>query len=208
MKASRTKNIVDSLLYYTKNPLVKDLKLSIDDCHLKGLFSLVVKQFDDGSLVRFFIASDEIKEFDVSLHTHTRDLVIVPIWSKIDHIVGTRVSNGPFPVYPAFRYQSAINGEEKGKIEYVEDVRLSISKTTLQLGTFVEIRKDEIHTMACMAGAIWAVIEVGKRADSSFFYGLPFTTNGLYKKATLEHVAERLGYVREALSELKRQIDG
>lgn len=43
-------------------------RMSLDDVHAPGMFSLVLDQKDDGGLIRVFIATEKIAPMDIQLH--------------------------------------------------------------------------------------------------------------------------------------------
>ena len=65
--------------------------MSRADVHARELYSIVLKQHEDGRLTRAFIALEEVKPFDIQLHTHAYSIDITAITGLIRHHIATPI---------------------------------------------------------------------------------------------------------------------
>src|SRR6185369_8910970 len=102
------KQIVEDLKNFN-NP---SIKLSLNNVHAEGLFSLVISGTEHGKLTRVFIADKRLAPFDVQLHTHRYPLQITAVKGIIKHHLAERVSEPDFTSIniPEYEYKSFLNG--------------------------------------------------------------------------------------------------
>ena len=63
----------------------ESLHMSISNCHVEGLFSLVFSGTESGSLVRAFIAYKKVEAGKVALHSHKYPIRITALTTGIVH---------------------------------------------------------------------------------------------------------------------------
>jgi hypothetical protein len=182
------KNIIKILdaLQSTDNEAIK---MSLDNVHAKGLFSLVISGAEPGKLSRIFIANKKVKPLTVQYHDHRYDLTITPIKGTITHhvaeIYGKVTDQSPQGLVKVvqmnkYKYHSFLNGG-KGLSEE-GSVAVKLSDYTMAQGSQMYLSEHDIHTVSCSKGAMWLVEEHGFKKETSTVLGQPFTINGLYNE--------------------------
>lgn len=179
------------------NPNRESLKLSLMDCHVPGLMSLVLDG-EPGTLTRVFLARKSIKPGQVALHSHRYDLKITILTDGIWHQVSKcYLKNAKAFQLHHYTYQSAINGNGKFVLKGLSCRNLETN--ALPIYSEFEINADLVHTMWCKSHSIWCVQEQGYSRDVVHVYGKPFSTTGLYKPATEFEIAEAIAELRGVL---------
>jgi len=176
-KITYLKQILDCL----NNPNQESLDLSMNDVHHDGVFSLVIKGTEFGKLTRIFIAHKKIKPFAVQLHTHRYDLKILTISGNIKHHLAQRNEPSTQAVsLSGFNYKSPLNGGSG--LSYLGETIVELSEYNLPIGSAIQLNHNDFHTMSCSKNSIWIVEEQGFVCESSMVLGVPFITEGLYRK--------------------------
>ena len=184
--------IFDEILKMMTTPNQTALDMSLSDCHVDGLFSLVVGGEKDestgklkhGTLTRVFVATKKIKPFDIQFHSHRYGLKIGVIDGVFEHHVAY-----PYSVHDgigslntikmkAFHYKSPLNGGTG--LEYVQDGNFKLESYKIPKGGEVFLESYEIHSVSCSKGSVWIVQEQGFDCDHSVVLGTSFQTEGLY----------------------------
>ena len=189
--------------YYKKildlldNPDPKSLEMSMDDVHVKGLFSLVIAGTEHGKLTRAFIASKKIKPFDVQLHTHRYGIKLTVLkGAVVQHEASMYpIASNTAVFLPLYHYKSPLNGG-KG-LTYMSYQDLYVNEFIIPVGATIRMSYKDIHTISCSKDAIWIVEELGFKEDESFVYGKQFDTYGLYNQPKQFQVNNNHQVVRE-----------
>ena len=159
--------------------------MSRADVHARELYSIVLKQHEDGRLTRAFIALDEVKPFDIQLHTHAYSINITAITGLIRHHIATPIllnTTCPYTRMPAYRYRSMLR-EESVEHRFVRDgiKNVHVEDYYIPPGGSIYLESTDIHTVSCSAKSIW-IIEAGNRVnDDSLFLGIPFSKGTMYR---------------------------
>ena len=179
------------------------LDMSLHDCHADGLFSLVVKKADDGCLTRFFIATKDIEFGDIALHNHKYNLFLSFLAGSLTHhkaIAGGNVTISDW------KYKSS---DGSFKRSYRGGQSITIISEQLPVSSEIYLRADDVHTVSCKAGAIWAIEEISYTGvDETIVLGVPFKTQGLYKKPTRQQIVEMRDAVYDVLLNLRGCFGG
>ena len=198
------------LLDFIQNPDKDALELSLKNVHYEGVISIPIKigilEMDKEKrkhLRRFFISLKEIPPFAVQLHSHKYNLNIIPIHGNIMHHRAysktfLRGTSDKEVYLDRFEYSSGINGEG-GQIKYDDTLRYEIESSHLPIGSFNKLEYNDIHTMSCDAGSIWFVEETQYISNTSYFLGVPFSTNNYYEKLKSEEVLEYLTLIENKI---------
>lgn len=170
------KSIVESLM----TPNNESLKLSLNNVHAEGLFSLVVSGTEHGRLTRIFIADKKLRPFDVQLHTHRYPIRITAIKGKIRHHLAERTPHTDFTTIKIseYEYKSPLNGGFG--LKYISDINIKCSDYILPLGASIKMEVDDFHTVSCSKGSMWIVEEYGFEKNCSRILGVPFVIEQLY----------------------------
>lgn len=181
------------------NASPETLAKSIDDCHFKGVFSLVIGGEENGTLTRVFMSEKEISPYDVQLHSHRYDLKITTLTNGIRHHVKlARPKRETKFLTSEYKYQSPWNGG-KG-LEYLGPVVLSVASYDLPSLALIDMCSDDVHTVSCRAGSMWVVEEGGfTNLNHSYVYGSPFILDGLYNKPSQYQIADRWQAVKKVI---------
>lgn len=150
---------------------------SIDNCHVPGLFSLVIDGQEDGKLTRVFISREQIELGDVQYHDHRYGLCLTPLTKGVTHHLMSIDGSGS-TVMPLFEYKSFLNGG--GGTRYLYDVNIKSHQHDMMPGSFSRLTHGQVHTISCKKNSVWVVEETGFEKDHSHFLGVPFATEGLY----------------------------
>tara|TARA_R110000868_G_scaffold74337_13_gene215006 strand:+ start:1398 stop:2018 length:621 start_codon:yes stop_codon:yes gene_type:complete len=197
----KKQNYIKQLYSLVRNPNLESLSLSMDDVHHKGLFSLVIAGTEFGKLTRVFIAGKKMKPYSVQLHSHRYPIKLTVIKGDVRHFVAIR--KGSMDAHTVqlseFDYKNPFNGGQG--LTYVKESNVSIKEYILPVSSTVKMSSDEVHTVSCSKGAIWAIEEGGFETESSKLFGVPFQTEGLYNKAPWK-VSLHLDLVAVALSNM------
>jgi hypothetical protein len=191
-------NISDLL----KNTNPEILKLSMNDVHSKGLFSLVIGGTEFGNLTRVFIADEKLKPFQVQLHTHRYPIRLTTIKGNIQHFVAFRseLIDCHTVELSEFDYKSPLNGG-KG-LSYLKETNVIIKDYNLPIGSTLQMTASEFHTVACSKGSIWIVEEQGFEVESSKVLGVPFITEELYNEPKSFQINDKHQLVKKEITKL------
>lgn len=204
--------IFDDVLELMETPNKKALDKSLADCHVKGVFSLVVGGEQDengdlkhGTLTRVFIATKSIKPFGIQFHSHRYALKIGVITEGFTHHVAKEdltsdYYNGDAVKLKTYSYKSPLNGGN-GLTECDESV-YGLSSYKVPKGSELYLPHDLIHTVSAKKGCIWVVQELGFVEDSSVVLGTPFQSEGLYNQPQQFQVNDMYTLVYEKLKRL------
>jgi hypothetical protein len=192
------KNIHDLMI----KPNQESLKLSMNDVHHKGLFSLVIDGTEFGNLTRVFIADEKLKPYEVQLHTHRYSIRLTVIKGDVKHIVAYRTEtvDSNTVELSEFGYKSPLNGGEG--LTYIKETNVIVKDYSLPIGSTVVMTSDEFHTVACSKGSIWIVEELGFEKDSSKVLGVPFITEGLYTESKSFQVNDKHQLVKTEIAKI------
>lgn len=194
-------------------------KNSLANCHAKGLYSVVLKKFEDGKLLRMFYASEEhdlwknnykevgprTQSLGLAIHSHHCDIQILGVYGKMINI--RCVVDKKSKVYKkqqklkAYKYTSSIlNGKKNAKFVEVGQENIKIKTVeNINRGTAIHMNTDELHTVYVEKGqeAAWFILE-GKEDENydSLCYSdddlTKFEFENYYKPVDLITVAEIL----------------
>ena len=186
--------------------------MSRADVHARELYSIVLKQHDDGRLTRAFMAMEDVKPFDIQLHTHAYSIDITAVTGLIPHHTATPIMlNTTFPYVrmPTYRYRSMLR-EETVEQRFVQDglANLHIEDYYLPPGGSIYLKSSDIHTVSCTAKSIWIIEEGNRETEDTKFFGIPFRKGTMYRplqdspkevdmcirhlRSTLEQIVETL----------------
>ena len=174
--------IFEQTLKLMENVSKDSLDKSIEDCHVAGLFSLVVGGTENGELTRIFYAAKKIKPFHIQLHSHCYDLDIGVINGTVKHHIAERVSGlnnfHSLAWLKEYKYCSPLNGGNG--LSYVQETPVNLFNVDLPVGSEITLSHNDIHTVSCSKGSVWIVKEKGFKTKESVVLGVPFITEGLY----------------------------
>lgn len=182
--------------------------MSRADVHARNLYSIVLKQHEDGRLTRAFIAFDEVKPFDIQLHTHAYSINITALIGLIRHHIATPIllnTTCPYTRMPAYRYRSMLR-EESVEHRFVRDGTKGVHVEDYYIppGGEIYLESTDIHTVSCSPYSIWIIEEGNRVSDDSLFLGIPFHKGTMYRSLaeTPKEVDMCIKYLRETLTNL------
>ena len=183
-------------------PNPESLKLSMQDTHHIGIFSLVIGGTEFGKLTRVFIADTKLKPFEVQLHTHRYPIRLTTIHGGIRHYVAYRsdVVDCHTVSLSEFDYRSPLNAG--CGLSYIQESNVIIRDYSLPIGATIQMTASEFHTMSCSKGSIWIVEEQGFETESSRVLGVPFMTDGLYNPPAMFQVVDKCQVVARHIKKL------
>lgn len=156
-------------------------KNSLANCHAKGLYSIVLKKFENGKLLRMFYASKEhdlwknnykevgprTQSLGVAIHSHHCDIQILGVHGRMVNI--RCVVDKTSKVYKkqqklkSYKYTSSIlNGKKNAKFVEVGQENIKIKTVeNINRGTAVHMNANELHTVYVEKGqeAAWFILE-------------------------------------------------
>lgn len=185
----------------------QSLDMSLQDCHVKGCFSLVVGGTEHGKLTRVFIATKKIKPFDIQFHSHRYNLKIGVVHGVFDHHTALEeIGTKPYFDCEAVRmrcyeYKSPLNGGTG--LTKTGESNWKLDSYKAPVGAEIFLPHDLIHSVSCSKGSIWIVQELGFMDDSSTVLGTDFATEGLYRKPEQFQVNNMY---EQVLSKLKKLV--
>lgn len=161
------------------------LEKSLQDCHIKGCFSLVVGGTEHGNLTRVFIATNKIKPFDIQFHSHRYDLRIGVIHGVFEHHVALEETYNSYfncesVKMKSYEYKSPLNGGNG--LTKTGESNWGLESYKVPVGGEMYLPHDLVHSVSCSKGSIWVVQELGFASDSSVVLGNDFSTEGLYRQ--------------------------
>lgn len=186
-----------TLLSYLQSPDQEALKLSMDNVHGDGVFSLVIKGTEFGKLTRVFIAKKKLVPYQVQLHTHRYGIRLTVLNGIIRHQIA-RFSQNSETTMSLYKYHSPLNGGQG--LTYEKEARVKLSEYHLPVGSVVDLEHTDFHTMAVSKDSVWVVEEQGFMEDHSWVLGMPFVTEGLYTQAQQFQINDACQLVRRHLS--------
>lgn len=196
----KTKEKLVSIMDALMCPNKESLELSMNHVHGVDIFSLVIRGTEFGKLTRIFISDRKLKPIDVQYHTHTYPLIITALKGVIVHHNATIEKHGV--CLPLYEYKSPLNGGSG--LSYMKDVKVELSDHVLPVGSITEMNYDDFHTMSCSKGSMWMVEELGFQSNKSLVLGMPFITDGLYKKPEMFQINDMS---QRVLTEVRKLVD-
>lgn len=174
---------LDLLVETIENATDDALDMSLRDCHADGLFSLVVKKSSDGCLTRFFIATKDIEFGDIAMHSHKYRLWLSLLAGSFTH---HKAILGGNTTISEWKYRS-----DDGSFVHKGSPSITIKSEHLPVSSEIYLRADDVHTVSCKAGAVWAIEELAYTGCvETTVLGVPFKTRDLYKKPTRQQILE------------------
>lgn len=197
--------IFEEILKYMENPNKESLEMSINNCHIKGCFSLVINGCENGLLTRVFVATKKIKPFDIQFHSHRYDLRIGVIHGVFNHHIATEDTEeslhyGESVRMKSFDYTSPLNGGNG--LKKLDESNWNLKTHNIPVGGELFLPSELIHSVSCDKGSIWVVQELGFVSDSSTVLGNSFSTEGLYSKPEQFQINNMYEQVFEKLKKL------
>lgn len=207
--------IFEDVLNIMNAPNNKALEKSLADCHINGVFSLVVGGDVDedgelihGTLTRVFIATKKISPFDIQFHSHRYSLSIGVVSGCFEHHVATDTRLEKFTSdsvrMKIFEYKSPINGGT-GLTTFGEG-GFDLVSYKVPVGAELHLPFHRLHTVSCKKNTIWIVKEHGFETDSSIVLGTSFQTEGLYNTPKQFQVNDMFTLVHSKLSKLVNSL--
>lgn len=187
----------------------KSLEKSIDNCHHKGLFSLVIGGTENGNLTRVFIATEDVNFSDIAFHDHCYDLSIGVIKGEFINHTAEEADKMPdttlfdWVELDKWLYHSKLRGGN-GKLSFVDTEHYYIQSNYIPIGGSFYMEHFQVHTVSVKKGTMWVLQEHGFQAKESKVLGVPFETNGLYT-APKQYQVNNMWEM--AYKELKAYID-
>lgn len=184
-----------------QTPNNESLKMSINHCHVRGMFSLVVDGKEFGKLTRIFIADRKLRPFKVQLHTHRYPINITTIKGNITHHNAVKSDKGLVSI-SEYSYKSFLNGGSG--LEYVGETKVNCFDYKLPIGSTVSLSTKDYHTISCSKNSIWIVEELGFETKESSVLGVPFVLDGLYSEPAMFQINDKCQVV---IRELKKILE-
>jgi len=194
-----TLKLFKRVLACLESPDLDAIKLSLNDVHSNGIFSLVVSGTEPGRLLRVFIADRKLKPYEVQLHTHRYPINLVVVTGNITHFVTEPGRTYGYCKLPVYGYKSFLNGGNG--LTYLREQEFKIDSYKIPPGSSIHLDVWVYHTMACSKGSIWIVEELGFKLDHSLVLGIPFVTTGLYNKPEMFQINDKCQLVMTLLRE-------
>jgi hypothetical protein len=191
--------------------------MSRADVHARELYSIVLKQHDDGRLTRAFVAMGEVKPFDIQLHTHAYNIDITAVNGLIRHHIAIPASLNagkpcivkPSVRMPVYNYRSMLR-EETVENRFVQDGHavLHVEDYYLPPGGSIYLYSTDIHTVSCSAKSIWIIEEGNRETEDTKFYGIPFHKGTMYRSLddSPREVDMCVRYLRTELERMVRSL--
>jgi hypothetical protein len=200
------KQVFEKFLNMMEGAPKETLEMSLADCHIKGVFSLVIGGSEHGRLTRVFIATKKIEMGDIQLHSHRYPLTITTLTNGFTHHIAT-IGGVLSPLgASSFIYKSPLNGGhglECGGYQWFD-----LESTNYPAGVVASLNYSDIHTVSCKKGTMWVVEEHGFNTDSSVVLGVPFKTDGLYNAPKQFQINDMFDKVRSQLKFLIGSYEG
>lgn len=193
--------LFNRILDRLQDPNNESLKMSMNHCHVRGIFSLVVDGSEFGKLTRIFIAQKKLKPFEVQLHTHRYPIRLTTIKGDINHHNAVKNEKGVLTI-SEYAYKSFLNGGSG--LSYIGETKVDCFDYKLPIGSTVELGTKEYHTMSCSKNSIWIVEELGFETQESSVLGIPFVIDGLYSEPAMFQINDKCQIV---IRELKKIIE-
>ena len=173
------------------------LDLSLINCHVRGLHSVVLRPSPRMTRIFFTTPNHEMFSPDhLAIHSHHCDLWLCPIYGEesIQNWTPSRGTHSSKRIFKGFKFDSAITGGGKF-VPTGNDQEMSLSPTTLRKP--LELLAYEYHTVTVAPGArsAWMVLE---RQEDPLYNPTCWSTqdlsqwtpNGLYQPMTPEFLKE------------------
>lgn len=200
-------NFLKGLVVELLNPENPSIKLSLNNVHAQGIFSLVVKNTEFGKLTRIFIADRKLKPYEVQLHSHRYSIRLTTIKGTIKHHIANLtddISSSSMNM-ALYEYRSYLNGGNG--LKYKKDVNVVINEFSIPIGSSIFMKSSDFHTMSVSKGSIWIVEEQGFEVDSSFVLGVPFVTEELYNEPAMFQINDKIQLVVRELKKLIQEYE-
>ncbi len=184
----------------------KSIKLSLNNVHARGMFSLVVDGLEFGKLTRIFISDNKLNPFDVQLHTHRYPIRITAISGNIKHHIAklNGYDTGCVEI-SKFEYKSALNGGFG--LKYIGETYVTCSDFMMPPTSSIDLGVNDYHTMSCSKGSIWVVEELGYETESSFVLGRPFGVNTLYNEPYWFETESKVSLVLDKIKDIIKDYE-
>lgn len=194
-------NIFERTLDLMNSPDQDSLNMSMNDCHQKGLFSLVVGGTEHCKLTRIFVAKNKIKPFSAQLHSHVYDLNIGVIKGSFLNHSAIEFGEGAKGVnicyLKKYNYQSPLNGGIG--LKYISEMPYSLYDYYVPESGMIHLQHDVIHTVSVSKGTMWIVEELGMKSESSVVVGKKFILDGLYNQPKQYQINDIFQIVKKEL---------
>lgn len=144
------------------------LMMSLKNCHVVGVDSIVLNMGDKGALIRIFIANENhelynnqlLGNMSVGFHNHKRDLNLVRIYGTVYNVVPTLspVSEGH---YYECDFSSAIHNKDKKWTINKSSKQYIVNTLRMDIINSIYLNHNELHTIFVPGNkeAAWMVIE-------------------------------------------------
>ena len=199
----------------------KDLILSksLLNCRVRGLHSFILKQDEDGNLIRMFV-TDETHELgrnycpkdpkdweilSVAIHPHHVDIQINMIFGQIRNVEFTLTKPETFYAQKRLRkyiWQSQIVNGQGGFKQVGKSVLYLKNRKVLKEGSSTKMNSCELHTVHVWEKqvAAWIIVQSEQSCgyDNVNYSNADlesWTANGLYQKPTPEQITTILGSI-------------
>ncbi|WP_448104724.1 hypothetical protein [Pedobacter panaciterrae] len=178
------------------------LKMSLNNVHAPGLFSLVVYGSESGELTRIFIADKKLKPYGVQLHTHRYPIRLTVLKGSVKQYSALEVnySDGHTVELARYGYKSFLNGG-KG-LTYHSDRDYLVDEFTVPVGGTIHMSTEEFHTVSCSKGSMWIVEELGFNKEESMVLGVPFVVDDLYTEPAQFQINDKVQAVLKVLKDM------
>ena len=169
-------------LNHDKFPFSDCLAMSKSNLHHTGLHSIVIRE-DNGYLLRFFHATQDIKFGGIAFHTHLYNLEIGVVIGEFKHHEAKSVRRDPlqrikepYACMPIYEYKTPLVHSEPSFTLTHPAVPLVLSEYSVLPGTTLHLRYFDFHTVSVKAGTTWLVRETppAARPKSTAILGRPF----------------------------------
>lgn len=144
----------------------------VKNCHAKNLYSIVLKELENGRLLRMYVAVPGNELFknnpkngemmSVGFHNHRYDIGLQVICGQLtNHLIEEANS---FLFYKKYGFETGM-GESKltqPTIVFQNNVSVKFGKfTSLQKGDFLQLKAEELHTISTPKNELvaWLVLE-------------------------------------------------
>jgi hypothetical protein len=201
-----TLKLLKFIVHELRTPNNEAIKMSLNNVHAPGLFSLVVSGSEHGKLTRIFIADNTIKPFDIQLHTHRYPIRLTAIKGKVLHHTAVECEAMFETVNLAvYEYKSALSGGFG--LKYEKQLDLICRENLIPHGGQTQMGINDFHTVSCSKGSIWIVEELGFETDKSRVLGIPFVLDSLYTKPEMFQINDKHSIVLRELNQIIKNYE-
>jgi hypothetical protein len=169
---------VDLFFNLLNNADEKTLMMSLDNCHIEGLTSIVLKKEADGSLLRAFLSQAHLSDnrigasWDVGFHNHKYDIDISLISGDVYNVTAKESFENDPASHQVYRYKFNSYIDGKKKVRQHSSTNLKILKSELLSVKPIHLSCDALHTIyiPLYAEGAWFVKEGPKVRDYADLY--------------------------------------